>query len=109
DATVDDIDSFFHLSVAEATNNEAFIEFFIDMSFEILPHLAFSSDLNPALITPDYIRNSVTEHRAICEAISEGNADAARDAMQAHLTRSHQRYRGFNGSMGSPLSNVTER
>jgi len=108
EAALDELDYIFHRSIAEATNNQAFIEFFSVMSLKILPQPAFSSDLNPSLITSDYIRNSVTEHRAICEAISAGNAEAAREAMQAHLARSHQRYRGFNGSIGSPLSNVTE-
>jgi len=108
EAALDELDYIFHRSIAEATNNQAFIEFFSVMSLKILPQPAFSSDLNLSLITPDYIRNSVTEHRAIWEAISAGNAEAAREAMQAHLARSHQRYRGFNGSIGSPLSNVTE-
>lgn len=108
EAALDELDYIFHRSIAEATNNQAFIEFFSVMSLKILPQPAFSSDLNPSLITPGYIRNSVAEHRAICEAISAGNAESAREAMQAHLARSHQRYRGFNGSIGSPLSNVTE-
>lgn len=109
EAALDETDYIFHRSIAEATNNQAFIEFFSVMSLKILPQPAFSRDLNPSLITPDYIRNTVTEHRAICEAISAGDADAAREAMQAHLARSHQRYRGYTGNVGSPLSNVIEK
>lgn len=74
----------------------------------MLPQPAFSRNLNPALITPEYIKNTVVEHRSICEAISARDAEQAREAMQAHLTRIHQRYRGFSGSIGSPLSNITE-
>ena len=105
---LDELDFIFHRSISEATNNLAFIEFFSVMSLKILPQPAFSRDLNPSLITPDYIQNTVIEHRAICEAISAGNAEQAREAMQAHLNRSHQRYRGFNGAFGSPLSNIVD-
>lgn len=106
---LDELDFIFHSAITEATNNLAFIEFFSVMSLKILPQPAFSRDLNPSLITTDYIRNTVAEHRAICEAISAGDATQAREAMQAHLTRSHQRYRGFSDNHASPLSNVVGR
>ena len=106
DAALDQLDFVFHRSIAEATNNGAFIEFFNLMSLQILPQPAFSKALNPALITPEYIQNTVTEHRAICEAISTGNPEQAREAMRAHLNRSHLRYRGFADGNASPLSNV---
>lgn len=106
EAALDHLDFVFHRSIAEATNNGAFIEFFSLMSLQILPQPAFSKQLNPALITPDYVQNTVREHRAICEAISTGNSDQAREAMRAHLNRSHLRYRGFSNGGASPLSNV---
>ena len=106
DDALDHLDFVFHRSIAEATNNGAFIEFFNLMSLKILPQPAFSKELNPALITPDYIQNTVTEHRAICEAISTGNSERAREGMRAHLNRSHLRYRGFADGNASPLSNV---
>lgn len=104
--SLDQLDFVFHRSIAEATNNGAFIEFFTLMSLKILPQPAFSRELNPALITPSYIQNTVVEHRAICEAISAGAAEQAREAMRAHLNRSHLRYRGFSDGTTSPLSNV---
>ncbi|MGJ4859531.1 FadR/GntR family transcriptional regulator [Labrys sp. La1] len=104
--SLDDLDFVFHRSIAEATNNGAFIEFFNLMSLKILPQPAFSRELNPALITPGYIQNTVVEHRAICEAISVGNPELAREAMRAHLNRSHLRYRGFSDDNASPLSNI---
>lgn len=106
EAALDHLDFIFHRSIAEATNNGAFIEFFSLMSLQILPQPAFSKQLNPALITPDYIQNTVVEHRAICEAISSGISEKAREAMRAHLNRSHLRYRGFSDGSTSPLSNV---
>lgn len=106
EAALDHLDFVFHRSIAEATNNGAFIEFFSLMSQRILPQPAFSKELNPALITPSYIQNTVVEHRAICEAISAGDPEQAREAMRAHLNRSHVRYRGFSDDAASPLSNV---
>ncbi|MFC3075563.1 FadR/GntR family transcriptional regulator [Shinella pollutisoli] len=106
ETALDHLDFVFHRSIAEATNNGAFIEFFRLMSLQILPQPAFSKELNPALITPEYVQNTVVEHRAICEAISTGNPEQAREAMRAHLNRSHLRYRGFSDGGNSPLSNV---
>lgn len=106
EAALDQLDFAFHRSIAEATNNGAFIEFFNLMSLQILPQPAFSRKLNPALITPDYVQNTVREHRAICEAISVGGSEQAREAMRTHLSRSHLRYRGFSDAEASPLSNV---
>lgn len=108
EAELDHLDFVFHRSIAESTNNGAFIEFFNLMSLQILPQPAFSKELNPALITPEYIQNTVREHRAICEAISSGNSEDAREAMRAHLNRSHLRYRGFSDGGNSPLSNLAQ-
>lgn len=106
ESALDHLDFTFHRSIAEATNNGAFIEFFSLMSLQILPQPAFSKELNPALITPEYIQNTVAEHRAICDAISSGSSEQAREAMRAHLNRSHLRYRGFSDGSTSPLSNI---
>lgn len=106
ETALDRLDYAFHNSIAEATNNGAFIEFFNLMSLQILPQPAFSKEVNPALITPQYIQNTVREHRAICEAISAGNPEQAREAMRAHLGRSHLRYRGLADDAPSPLSNA---
>lgn len=106
EASLDQLDYEFHKSIAEATNNSAFIEFFNLMSQRIMPQPAFSRELNPSLINGTYIQHTIVEHRAICDAISLGDADKAREAMRAHLIRSHRRYRGFADSAVSPLSNV---
>jgi GntR family transcriptional repressor for pyruvate dehydrogenase complex len=95
DSALDQLDFTFHRCIAEATNNGAFIEFFSVMSLKIMPQPAFSREMYPALLTREYIQHTVVEHRAICEAISAGDAELARDAMRNHLTRSHRRYRGL--------------
>jgi len=107
DAELDDCDIAFHRAIAEATNNSAFIEFFNLMSANMMPRPIFSRALNPTLITPEYIQQSVHEHRAICEAISSGDAVRAQEAMRAHLQRSHRRYRGTQENRNSLSNNVT--
>lgn len=76
------------------------------MGLQIMPQPAFSKEVNPVLITPTYIANSVKEHPTICEAISAGNPEQARETMRAHLSRSHLRYRGFSDADASPLRYV---
>ena len=44
-------------------------------------------------IAPDYLRRIQDEHRDIMEAISAGDASAAREAMRLHLKGSQDRYR----------------
>jgi DNA-binding FadR family transcriptional regulator len=84
-----------HRAIAEATNNAAFQEFLDSLGLSILPRRALEDARRGALITKPYLEKSVAEHRAICEAISAGDAEGARGAMAAHLGRSRQRYRGL--------------
>jgi DNA-binding FadR family transcriptional regulator len=103
DDRLDLCDAAFHQAIAEATNNAAFIEAFKVLCVKITPRPAFSRQVDPALITPQYVEQSVTEHRAICEAISAGDAERAQQAMRAHLARGHRRYRNTPQSQtGSP-------
>ncbi|SMO96359.1 FadR/GntR family transcriptional regulator [Paracoccus laeviglucosivorans] len=95
DAVLDDIDFQFHQAIIQATNNAAFIEFFALMGARILPASTFSRALHPTLITDTYIDQTTREHRVICERISDGDQEGSRDAMRAHLTRAHDRYRGI--------------
>lgn len=89
---LDQLDLAFHQSIAEATNNIAFIEFFQLMSQKIIPQQAFSKNLYPELITRDYIQITIDEHQEICDAISAHDVERAQSAMRAHLIRSNRRY-----------------
>jgi GntR family transcriptional repressor for pyruvate dehydrogenase complex len=89
---LDQLDLSFHQSIAEATNNIAFLEFFQLMSLRIIPQPAFADELFPELMTQDYIQMTIDEHQSICEAISAQDSKAAENAMRAHLTRSHRRF-----------------
>jgi DNA-binding FadR family transcriptional regulator len=106
DEQLDESDVAFHRAIAEATNNSAFTEFFNLMSATMIPRPVFSRALNPILITPEYVQQTVREHRAICEAISSSDALGAQEAMRAHLQRAHRRYRDFQENAHSSASDV---
>lgn len=95
DAATEQADWAFHRSISEASNNEAFVEFFDQLGLSILPRRALAGGQPKTLITRQYLEKSVTEHLAICEAIAAGNAEAARDAMRRHIGGSQARYRGL--------------
>jgi len=105
DEELDESDLAFHRAIAEATNNAAFSEFFNLMSASMIPRPVFSRALNPTLITPEYVQQTVQEHRAICEAISSGDVTAAQEAMRAHLQRAHRRYRDFQENAPAAAAN----
>lgn len=90
---LDECDANFHRAIAEATNNSAFVEFFDLVGTRITPRPAFTKASDPALVTPEYLQQTVREHRAICEAISAQDPARAQDAMRSHLQRGHSRYR----------------
>jgi GntR family transcriptional regulator, transcriptional repressor for pyruvate dehydrogenase complex len=85
----------FHKSISEATNNRAFIDFFDGIGLAILPRRALEGPKRNILITKSYLEKSVVEHRAVCEGISRGDVEGARDAMKVHLGGSQIRYRGL--------------
>lgn len=82
----------FHRAIAEATNNPFYVEI-----LELLGRRTIPRDLVTA-VSPDvplsgaYQRGLQAEHQAILTAISDGDADAAREAMRSHLSASRQRY-----------------
>jgi GntR family transcriptional repressor for pyruvate dehydrogenase complex len=83
----------FHMAIAEATNNSLFTEFLAKLGRQALPRSALSADAQEKLITKGYLEKTLTEHRAICVAISQGDVEGARRAMTFHLGESHTRYR----------------
>ena len=78
-----DADFEFHRSIAAATNNPRFVELLDVLGPNAIPDMMRQGHLDTIL----------REHRAILLAISAGNADSARHAMQVHIRASQQRYR----------------
>lgn len=85
----------FHRSISEATNNEAFVEFFDRLGLSILPRRALEGSKRETLITPNYLEKSIGEHNAICEAVAAQDVDGAREAMKNHIGGSQMRYRAL--------------
>lgn len=88
-----DADFALHLAVADASNNPRFREFLSLMGKGVIPRAALqtSTDANPEA----YIARLHREHGQIVEAISNGDEDAAREAMRVHLRGSQARYRAL--------------
>jgi GntR family transcriptional repressor for pyruvate dehydrogenase complex len=83
-----------HLAIAEATNNPRFRDFLAMIGRNVIPRAALHSD-DSEQDQAAYIELIDAEHRAIVFAISNGDEDAARDAMRQHLRGSQARYRAL--------------
>ncbi|EPX87642.1 transcriptional regulator, GntR family [Rubellimicrobium thermophilum DSM 16684] len=86
-----------HLAIAEATNNPRFVEFLTMMGPAIIPRLALQD--GAASDSEAYIARIHAEHGQIVEAIANGDAEAAREAMRHHLRSSQARYRALQRRM----------
>ena len=83
----------FHRAIASATNNPFYVEMLDVLGRRAIP-CDVTSPWSTELVQSDsYQRGLQREHLVILNAITSGDADAAREAMRAHLTASQQRYR----------------
>lgn len=83
----------FHRSVAEATNNPFYVEVLDALGARTIPCDVTSPYAAEDVLSFSYQAGLQREHLAILNAISAGDAAAARDAMRAHLSASQERYR----------------
>jgi len=83
-----------HRAIARATNNPRFLEFLDLMGQSAIPRAALqtATDDEPPLA---YQAQLHEEHQRIVTAISNGDPEAARSAMRAHLQGSQRRYRAM--------------
>ena len=82
----------FHVAIAEAANNQKFVEFLTLIGRNIIPRsqLRVEADLK----LDHAIENRIlSQHRAIMEAVFNKDSEAARLAMQEHLNEGAERYR----------------
>lgn len=82
-----------HEAIAQATNNPRFIEFMELMGQNAIPRAALAETNGDA--SQAYLSQLHEEHGRIVTAISNGDAQGARDAMRAHLQGSQRRYRAL--------------
>jgi GntR family transcriptional repressor for pyruvate dehydrogenase complex len=83
----------FHLAIAEAGNNQRFVDLLKLLGREMIPRAA----LNAVGIDTEtsYLEGVHREHWQIVDAISSGDQIGAREAMRAHLVTSQKRYKSF--------------
>lgn len=81
-----------HQAIAEATNNPRFSEFIELIGETAIPRAALKNSATDRT-SPAYLDQINAEHTAIVTAISNGDPEAARAAMRAHLLGSQRRYR----------------
>ncbi len=90
----------FHRAIAEATNNPFYIEVLDSLGSRTIPCDVASPWGTESVLTYEYQVGLHEEHRKILNAISTRDADAAREAMRDHLSRSQDRYRGRLADQG---------
>ncbi len=83
-----------HRAIARATNNPRFLEFIELMGQNAIPRAALQAS-SEERSSPAYLTQIHEEHGRIVSAISNGDAEAARDAMREHLQGSQRRYRSL--------------
>jgi DNA-binding FadR family transcriptional regulator len=86
-------DFLFHKAIAEATNNPFYVEVLDALGARAIPCDINSPWGTDSQLSRQYQEGLQQEHLHILQAISAGDADAARDAMRHHLTASQDRYR----------------
>ena len=83
----------FHRAIASATNNPFYVEMLDVLGRRAIPCDVTSPWSTELVQSDEYQRGLQREHLVILNAISAGDAEAARDAMRVHLSASQQRYR----------------
>lgn len=98
-----DADFGLHLAIAEATQNRRFPEFLQLIRSGIIPRGDLQGEA-PGSRPKDYNLHLQEEHGNIVDAIIEGDAEAARLHMRAHLKGSLERYKAL--LRNQPLANA---
>ena len=93
-------DRLFHARVAEASRNSALVrvvtELFDERSNPLFERLGSHYEGEHSWVA------AVAEHRAVIEAIAARDARRAREAMRAHLERSHDRFAADHAADAEP-------
>jgi GntR family transcriptional repressor for pyruvate dehydrogenase complex len=89
-----DVDFAFHMAIAEATQNRRFPEFLTLIRQGIIPRGELQGSA-PGARPKDYNQHLQEEHSHILDAIIEGDSEAARERMRAHLRGSLERYKAL--------------
>ena len=83
----------FHRAIAAATNNPFYVEVLDALGARTIPCDITSPWGTESVLTREYQVGLQREHLVILSAIQNGDPQAARDGMRAHLVASQERYR----------------
>jgi GntR family transcriptional repressor for pyruvate dehydrogenase complex len=83
----------FHREIAAATNNPFYVEILDALGDRTIPCDRSSPWYSVEVLSHEYLTGLQREHLSILKAISDGNVEASRDAMRAHLMAAQRRYR----------------
>jgi DNA-binding FadR family transcriptional regulator len=92
-----------HLAIADASNNPRFGEFLRLLGANVIPRKALRPEGSELRIDTSYLSRIAEEHQRIVDAILDGDAERARQAMRVHLEGSLSRYRRLLRSAPLPL------
>ncbi|MEO8559258.1 MAG: FadR/GntR family transcriptional regulator [Rhodospirillales bacterium] len=93
-----DEDFAFHRAIAEATANPQFARFLEYLGRFIIPRQTLRLSMGGEQQQNAYLAKIQGEHRAIQQAIADGEPTKARQAMRRHLINSRARYRSLASS-----------
>jgi DNA-binding FadR family transcriptional regulator len=93
-APTEDADFAFHVALAKAANNARFAAFLAHLGARTIPRVKMRAVVGAEAV-PSRDAALDAEHRAIAAAVVGGDADAAREAMRAHLGGAMRRYRSL--------------
>ncbi|WP_246837661.1 FadR/GntR family transcriptional regulator [Salinicola sp. MH3R3-1] len=85
-------DYVFHRAIVEATHNPFFVSLYDQLNEGAIPRTKLLSvELDPEAVSY-YLERVAREHADILQAIVNGEAETARDAMYRHLQRAYDNY-----------------
>ena len=85
----------FHRAIAAATSNPFYVKILDVLGRRTIPRDIVTTLSAGLLHSSDYQQRLQTEHRDIMNAIIDGDATSARDAMRRHLSASQRRYQSL--------------
>lgn len=101
-----DSDLNFHMAIARATNNPRFVQFLEMLGDNAIPRSQIADGKELDDNRDGFYQHLQDEHRQITQAISAGDAVAAREAMRTHLEGGLRRYREMRQSLQAMSDNI---
>lgn len=88
----------FHLAIASATGNPFFRQFYEQFNKNIIPRAKIVNANLDHPATEQYLERVRQEHRAIFDAIRDGEPEVASKAMHTHLYRAYHLYEKYRAN-----------